>query len=1245
MNERNIHTMVVATKLVAEGKCQNLEEAVSKIECGICHGKYHVQADCRKNNQYPNPTSSSSNKERDVMMIHQAFSTIDNYNPNGNIVCMLSDIQDTHTVTMRQLNSTRYNIDNHCNVIIYNNKDFVNNIQPVDVIVNGYGGTSKLKYTCNHNIFGPGYYDPTSPYNLLGLKPLEKMGFIEYKPKEANNEYTYLAHQIYGDIKFERTNSDFYTISHDNLVRTIQSRISKEQYRQPEDTPRMQRLDTNQQIICPVIAELQDEYTDDQYRRAEETFRLHRRLGHPSNKKLTTILNNNLIVNTILTSHDVIRMIDIFGPCETCNTVKPIKIVNQHPTFTPTDTNIGEIMHMDIVYVTKSIVFLLTVESTTNYLRAYRVIKKSDIENQISSMIAYAQLRGFTIKKIRPDSEFVLISQALRDKLATHRIDINASIPLEHEKLAESNMSRIRIKMKCIAYELKYIIPIMFLPYLFYHAIDMLNMVPNDKIKTSSPAQRYDGHKPNFLTDITIEFGSPCIVQNTADIDTITAKQVVAIALGRSQIHIGGIFVWIPGSTKIVVRRVLKYTKLTTSMIAAIHTLEPAGDDLVINSNKTHRVDQSNTIYDDNNHLIDNNSHIESGDDNTHDNNSHHRLNNNIMDNQQIDNNSHTTNRTRQYKRQQEQDIMSNSAADKVQKITIADDNTHTMRTRSRKEIFSLLAQEYTTTQIEFKHYVDNLRTIAADYDELKQILNFGTFKFLTYLTDREQSIHNKILPAHMVRTVKYNKGKYVKHKSRLTAGGNHAEIINYTINSTSAPTVSQETLMVQLTIAVTKQYKIASVDYQAAFLNARSKAGEKHVMRINKKEALILCTIDQKLKQYLQHDGTFLVQLEKTLYGLPEAGKCWFTLLSTLLIEMGFTQCIQEPTLFKKHTDIITIHVDDLLLTYSNNLDQQIMTYFTKKNIPLKIQHLTVDNPLEHLGVVIELQLDGSLALSQIHYIETSIIDEYKPTHTYVTPAINSNHSIIEDHNQLNTTTNQPLTPMPIDKESYLKKLMRLYYVAARTRPDILTACSYASVITNPTTDDDLKLDRIIGYLLKTKHLKLHINKTDLELFAEFDAAFATHEDFKSHSGKIIFLGHIPVCFKSNKQKMNTKPSAHAELNALYEGLDVLLWLRAVLTFLIPDFINDIQPLKVYQDNTSTIKIAQLGRASTKSNSRYINCRTFWIKDLIETNQINVQYLPSDQIVPDALASIRTGADFTTFRSNMQVYDLESII
>jgi hypothetical protein len=185
---------------------------------------------------------------------------------------------------------------------------------------------------------------------------------------------------------------------------------------------------------------------------------------------------------------------------------------------------------------------------------------------------------------------------------------------------------------------------------------------------------------------------------------------------------------------------------------------------------------------------------------------------------------------------------------------------------------------------------------------------------------------------------------------------------------------------MMQLTIAVTKGYKVASIDYQAAFLNAPSKQGKKHVMRINKHEAIILCTIDPTLKQYLQYDGTIFVQLEKTLYGLPEAGKCWFEMLTTLLLDLGFQQCIYEQPLFKRGVNIISVHVDDLLLVYDGKLDTEVMQYFQRKNIALKIKYLTQTTHLEHLGVVLELNNDGTISLQQKHYIDTYIINEYQP-------------------------------------------------------------------------------------------------------------------------------------------------------------------------------------------------------------------------------------------------------------------------
>jgi hypothetical protein len=377
-NDKNINTMVAATKMVSEGKFKNLEEAVRNIQCATCNGKYHVQADCRRNSTESlryvqgNKTYSRTNnynnntKARDVYMIHQALATLDKqnyeYEPSQKHILMVSEIADTQLSGMRQYHKWRYNIDNHCNVVIFNNSDLVTDIKPVQVIINGYGGQSTIKYSCVHKIFGPGYYDPKSPYNLLGLKPLENLilGFIEFKPKEANNQYTYLVHDHYGEIKFDRTKSDFYTLAHDDLISIIQH-------------------NTNERMAFATIQVLDKEYTDEEITKAEDTWQLHRRLGHPSNQTLRAMLDNNLIVNTILTGHDVRRMQSIFGNCDTCNTVKPIKVINQFPTYNPITYEIGQVMHMDIVFLTKSILYLLTVERMTNYLKAYRITTKNDI--------------------------------------------------------------------------------------------------------------------------------------------------------------------------------------------------------------------------------------------------------------------------------------------------------------------------------------------------------------------------------------------------------------------------------------------------------------------------------------------------------------------------------------------------------------------------------------------------------------------------------------------------------------------------------------------------------------------------------------------------------------------------------------------------------------------------------------------------------------------------------------------------
>ena len=79
-------------------------------------------------------------------------------------------------------------------------------------------------------------------------------------------------------------------------------------------------------------------------------------------------------------------------------------------------------------------------------------------------------------------------------------------------------------------------------------------------------------------------------------------------------------------------------------------------------------------------------------------------------------------------------------------------------------------------------------------------------------------------------------------------------------------------------------------------------------------------------------------------------------------------------------------------------------------------------------------------------------------------------------------------------------------------------------------------------------------------------------------------------------------------------------------------------KPTTVYQDNTSAILMSQMGKSANKSNTRFINIRLYWIKDLIQTNQVSIEYMPTDEMIADALASIRQGYAFATFRNNLNI-------
>jgi hypothetical protein len=125
--------------------------------------------------------------------------------------------------------------------------------------------------------------------------------------------------------------------------------------------------------------------------------------------------------------------------------------------------------------------------------------------------------------------------------------------------------------------------------------------------------------------------------------------------------------------------------------------------------------------------------------------------------------------------------------------------------------------------------------------------------------------------------------------------------------------------------------------------------------------------------------------------------------------------------------------------------------------------------------------------------------------------------------------------------------------------------------------------------------------------------------------------MGAGAVYSSSQKQKMNTKSSTEAELVGANDVLPQVLWTQYFLEAQGYGTKNIL-----YQDNQTTMKLEQNGKASSRKRTRHIHIWYFFIKDRIAKKKIAIQYCPTKQMVADYFTKPLQGALFYKFRDQI---------
>ena len=170
--------------------------------------------------------------------------------------------------------------------------------------------------------------------------------------------------------------------------------------------------------------------------------------------------------------------------------------------------------------------------------------------------------------------------------------------------------------------------------------------------------------------------------------------------------------------------------------------------------------------------------------------------------------------------------------------------------------------------------------------------------------------------------------------------------------------------------------------------------------------------------------------KLNKSLYGLKQASRCWYKIMDAYLKKNDYVQCQADTCLYMKQVGaefiIIALYVDDLLLANNNNKLLQ------KEKDSLKEQFCMKDLGEAHylLGIQIKRnRAEKKMLLHQNTYL-SNLLQKYgmQNCRAVTTP-------------QVPGSTLSANKSDPIHKQKYQAVIGSLTYAVTATRPDLAQA------------------------------------------------------------------------------------------------------------------------------------------------------------------------------------------------------------
>jgi hypothetical protein len=410
----------------------------------------------------------------------------------------------------------------------------------------------------------------------------------------------------------------------------------------------------------------------------------------------------------------------------------------------------------------------------------------------------------------------------------------------------------------------------------------------------------------------------------------------------------------------------------------------------------------------------------------------------------------------------------------------------------------------------------------------------------------------------------RYPDGTLNKHKARLCAhGGMQTWGQNYW--ETYAPVVNWASVRILLAVAKIHGLSSKSIDFVLAFPQADLEVPVFMELPLG---------FDAPDSQNRKH---YVLRLNKSLYGLKQAGYNWFAKLSNGLEDRGFVPSSVDPCVFFGQGCIVLTYVDDCIIVGDS-----------MHRIDALIQSLHGGD--EHFVLQDEGSIDKYLGVN-IKQIDANVFELSQP---FLIERITTFLGIADGKtNEKFTPVGKPLlnkdlngVPRKYDWE-YRGAIGMLTYLTGSVRPDIAMAthqCARFSI--RPMRSHEIAVMRIGRYLLATKNRGMIYRpdpKRGLEVFVDADFAGGwdpedaeSADNVYSRTGYVICYAGCPMFWQSKLQTEIALSTAEAEYIALSQALRETLPMSNLMRemdVIFPLYLPRPKfVLKVREDNQSCI-------------------------------------------------------------------------